>query len=55
MIKEKNLNKEFFSVLKNLITNDEHAIKLSNSIKLLEKPNATKDIVNHIDKLLSNV
>lgn len=55
MIKEKNLNKEFFSVLKNLITNDEHAIKLSNSIKSLEKPNATKDIVNHIDKLLSNV
>ena len=55
MVEEQYLEKDFFRVLENLISNNDHVIKLSKTLKSLEKPNATKDIVKLIDKVLSDV
>ena len=54
MIEEKYLEKDFFNVFKNLLENNEHVMNLSKTIKSLEKPDATKDIVELIDKVLRN-
>ena len=54
MIEEKYLEKDFFTVFRNLLENNEHVMNLSKTIKLLEKPDATKDIVELIDKVLRN-
>ena len=52
LIKESNLDAEFKTVFKELISNEEKQIELSQNIKKLAKPNATKDIVEEIVKLL---
>ena len=54
MIEEKYLEKDFFTVFKNLLENNEHVKNLSKTIKSLEKPDATIDIVKLIDKVLRN-
>ena len=55
MVEEKHLEKDFFDVLKNLVSNNEYANELSRKIKVLEKPNATNDIVELIEKVLRDV
>jgi len=55
MVEEKHLEKDFFDVLKKLVSNNEYALKLSKKIKVLEKPNATNEIVELIEKALSDV
>jgi UDP-N-acetylglucosamine--N-acetylmuramyl-(pentapeptide) pyrophosphoryl-undecaprenol N-acetylglucosamine transferase len=52
LIKEPNLDKEFEKVFKELITDKEKQKELSLNIKNLALPNATKDIVEEIIKLI---
>jgi UDP-N-acetylglucosamine--N-acetylmuramyl-(pentapeptide) pyrophosphoryl-undecaprenol N-acetylglucosamine transferase len=52
LIKESNLENEFKTVFKDLISNQEKQKELSQNIKKLAKPNATKDIVDEIIKLI---
>jgi UDP-N-acetylglucosamine--N-acetylmuramyl-(pentapeptide) pyrophosphoryl-undecaprenol N-acetylglucosamine transferase len=53
LIKESNLEAEFENVFSDLLSNEEKQKELSQNIKKLAKPNATKDIVDEIVKLLS--
>ena len=53
LIKESNLEAEFENVFSDLLSNEEKQKQLSQNIKKLAKPNATKDIVDEIVKLLS--
>ena len=48
IVMEKDLNTDFKQVFEKIFTNEEYSLKLSNSIKKIEKPTATVDIVNHI-------
>jgi len=52
LLKESELNDKFQEQFKRLITNTEVANTLSQNIKKLALPNATKDIVNEIFKLV---
>lgn len=52
LIKESDLDNEFESVLKDLVTNEEKQKELSQNIKKLALPNATKNIVEEIVKLI---
>lgn len=52
MIVEKNMDTEFESVYLDLHRSKEKQLMLSNNIKKLALPNATKDIVDEIEKLL---
>lgn len=52
LIKESDLDNEFQTVFKDLISNEENQNTLSQNIKKLALPNATKDIVDEITKLL---
>jgi UDP-N-acetylglucosamine--N-acetylmuramyl-(pentapeptide) pyrophosphoryl-undecaprenol N-acetylglucosamine transferase len=52
MIAEKNLEEEFKNVLEDLIQNEEKQLKLGKKIYSLAKPNATKTIVEEIEKWL---
>lgn len=52
IVKEKDLDTEFNQVFEKIFTNEEYSLKLSNSIKKIERPNATVDIVNHINSFL---
>ncbi|WP_339888283.1 undecaprenyldiphospho-muramoylpentapeptide beta-N-acetylglucosaminyltransferase [uncultured Flavobacterium sp.] len=53
LIKESELENQFETVFKDLISNEEKQKTLSQNIKKLAKPNATKDIVDEIVKLLN--
>ena len=53
LIKESNLEAEFENVFSDLLSNEEKQKQLSQNIKKLAKPNATKDIVDEIVKLLN--
>ena len=52
MIKESDLNFTFEPIFSNLIFNENLQKELSENIKKLAKPNATKDIVEQIVKLI---
>ncbi|GGW37356.1 undecaprenyldiphospho-muramoylpentapeptide beta-N-acetylglucosaminyltransferase [Arenibacter certesii] len=52
LIREKNLEVEFDSAFARLVESDEYKSKLGSNIKKLAMPNATKEIVNEIEKLL---
>ena len=52
LIKESELDSEFEKVFKDLISNSEKQKELSENIKKLALPNATKDIVEEIIKLI---
>ena len=52
MIEEKNINKDFKNSFSRLINNEELQLDLSRNILKQAKLNATKDIVNEIEKLL---
>jgi UDP-N-acetylglucosamine--N-acetylmuramyl-(pentapeptide) pyrophosphoryl-undecaprenol N-acetylglucosamine transferase len=52
LIKENELEEQFEAVFSDLISNENLQDKLSTNIKQLAKPNATKDIVEQIIKLL---
>lgn len=52
LIREKELEENFESVFSNLIQNEELQNNLCQNIKSMAKPNATKDIVTEINKLL---
>jgi UDP-N-acetylglucosamine--N-acetylmuramyl-(pentapeptide) pyrophosphoryl-undecaprenol N-acetylglucosamine transferase len=52
MIREQELTDNFPMIWKQLITDEKLQKKLSANFSKLAKPNATKDIVNHIEKLL---
>ncbi len=52
MVKEKDLNEKFFNEFNKIIKDTNFSAKLSESIKLLAKPNATKDIVKQIKLFL---
>ena len=52
LLKEKELDEKFEMVFSNLITDENLKKQLSESIKKLAKVNATKDIVNEIEKLI---
>ena len=52
LIKESNLEKDFETVFKELISNEEKQKQLSQNMEKLALPNATKDIVSEIVKLL---
>jgi UDP-N-acetylglucosamine--N-acetylmuramyl-(pentapeptide) pyrophosphoryl-undecaprenol N-acetylglucosamine transferase len=52
IVKEKDLDTEFNRVFEKIFTNEEYSLKLSNSIKKIERPNATVDIVNKINSFL---
>ena len=52
MIKESELDKKFDLVFDNLISDEKLKNDLSNNIKKLAKPNATKDIIEEIIKLI---
>jgi UDP-N-acetylglucosamine--N-acetylmuramyl-(pentapeptide) pyrophosphoryl-undecaprenol N-acetylglucosamine transferase len=52
LLKEIQLDTQFQSVFLDLITNEEKQQKLSENIKKMAKINATKDIVDEIEKLL---
>ena len=54
MVKEKDLNKMFFSVFKKIINDESYSKELSKSIKLLAKPDATNRIVEQIKRRLKN-
>lgn len=52
MLKESELDEKFESVFKDLLENETEQSALSKNIKSLAKPNATKDIVEEIVKLI---
>ncbi|MGO3181498.1 MAG: undecaprenyldiphospho-muramoylpentapeptide beta-N-acetylglucosaminyltransferase [Aequorivita sp.] len=52
LIKESELNSSFISKFLELITSEEKQKTLSENIKKLAKPNATKDIVEEIEKIM---
>lgn len=52
MLKESELDEKFESVFNHLVENESEQADLSRNIKSLAKPNATKDIVEEIVKLL---
>jgi UDP-N-acetylglucosamine--N-acetylmuramyl-(pentapeptide) pyrophosphoryl-undecaprenol N-acetylglucosamine transferase len=52
LLKEDDLEGQFEEVFSNLISNKNKQLDLSNNIKKLAKPNATKDIVEEIIKLI---
>ncbi|NBL64751.1 undecaprenyldiphospho-muramoylpentapeptide beta-N-acetylglucosaminyltransferase [Flavobacterium sp. NST-5] len=52
MLKENELNEKFTSTFSHLLNNENLQISLSQNIKKLAKPNATKDIVDEIEKLI---
>jgi UDP-N-acetylglucosamine--N-acetylmuramyl-(pentapeptide) pyrophosphoryl-undecaprenol N-acetylglucosamine transferase len=52
MIREQELADNFPMIWKQMITDEKLQKKLSTNFSKLAKPNATKDIVNHIEKLL---
>lgn len=54
MVKEKDLNKLFFSVFNKMINDKNFSDELSRSIKLLAKPDATYKIVEQIKRRLEN-
>ena len=54
MVKEKDLNDEFFRVFKKLINDESYSNELSKAIKLLAKPKATIKIVQQIKSRLKN-
>lgn len=54
MLKEAQLDTQFQQVFSNVLTSAEKRLKLSDNIKKLAKVNATNDIVNEIEKLLSH-
>jgi UDP-N-acetylglucosamine--N-acetylmuramyl-(pentapeptide) pyrophosphoryl-undecaprenol N-acetylglucosamine transferase len=53
LVKESALEKEFEKTVAELITNESRQLELSQNIKKLAKPNATKDIVEAIIKLIN--
>ena len=54
MLKESQLDTQFQPAFRDLLENDEKRQKLGTNIKKLARPNATKDIVEEIEKLLSH-
>jgi UDP-N-acetylglucosamine--N-acetylmuramyl-(pentapeptide) pyrophosphoryl-undecaprenol N-acetylglucosamine transferase len=54
LIKESELDEKFETTFSNLISNENLQKELSKNIKLLAKPNATKDIVAEIIKLIES-
>jgi UDP-N-acetylglucosamine--N-acetylmuramyl-(pentapeptide) pyrophosphoryl-undecaprenol N-acetylglucosamine transferase len=52
LIKESELDSSFEPIFSNLISNENLQKELSENIKKLAKPNATKDIVEQIVKLI---
>lgn len=52
LIKESELDQRFESEFKKIITNEKHAKMLSENLKKLAKPDATKEIVKHIVQLI---
>lgn len=52
LLKENELDNQFETVFSNLLSNESKQNELSENIKKLSKPNATKDIVEEIIKLL---
>ena len=52
LIKEPELDAQFETVFSDLISNESKQAELSQNIKKLAKPNATKDIVEEIIKLI---
>jgi len=52
-IEEKNIDQEFEPTLKDLLKNKDKQQNLSKNIKALAKPNATKDIVDLVEKIIS--
>ena len=53
LIKESELETQFETVFSDLISNENKQEELSQNIKKLAKPNATKDIVEEIVKLIN--
>lgn len=54
LIRESELETQFETVFSDLISNENKQAELSQNIKKLAKPNATKDIVEEIVKLIKN-
>ena len=54
LIKESELETQFETIFSDLISNESKKSELSQNIKKLAKPNATKDIVEEIVKLIKN-
>jgi UDP-N-acetylglucosamine--N-acetylmuramyl-(pentapeptide) pyrophosphoryl-undecaprenol N-acetylglucosamine transferase len=54
LLKENELNEKFETTFSDVITNEDKKTELSQNIKKLAKPNATKDIVEEIVKLIKN-
>jgi UDP-N-acetylglucosamine--N-acetylmuramyl-(pentapeptide) pyrophosphoryl-undecaprenol N-acetylglucosamine transferase len=54
LLKENELNEKFETTFSDVISNENLQIELSQNIKKLAKPNATKDIVEEIIKLIKN-
>ena len=52
IVMEKDLDSEFNRVFEKIYNNKEYSLKLSKSIKKIERPTATEDIVNYIKKFL---
>lgn len=52
LIKESELDQRFESEFKRIITDEKHAKMLSENLKKLAKPDATKEIVKHIVQLI---
>ena len=52
LLKENELNEKFESTFSDLISNEKLQNELSQNMKSLAKPNATKDIVEEIIKLI---
>lgn len=52
LIKESVLDQEFETTFQKIISDDDYATELSNNLKKLAKPNATKDIVKQIIQLV---
>jgi UDP-N-acetylglucosamine--N-acetylmuramyl-(pentapeptide) pyrophosphoryl-undecaprenol N-acetylglucosamine transferase len=52
LLKESELEEKFETTFSDLISNEDLQLTLSQNIKKLAKPNATKDIVEEIIKLI---
>ena len=54
LLHEKDAQKQFKSIIEDLLNNTEKQKQLGTAILALAKPNATKDIADQIEKLISH-
>jgi UDP-N-acetylglucosamine--N-acetylmuramyl-(pentapeptide) pyrophosphoryl-undecaprenol N-acetylglucosamine transferase len=54
LLPEKNMNEKFPEILKQLISDEKYTTELSENMKKMARPNATRDIANEVESLIQH-